>query len=428
MLLAVCASPAAAAPRVAFGAFTPDAPWNRAPMDAFAKKVGRMPVLWSTYRNWGETPAPRDTLQNVDDVGAVTIVSWHPYGANLRAVARGDDDAYLRDAARDAADWGKPFFIRFAPEMNLDFFEWGVPAHYTAGQYIAAWRHIVDVFRANGADNVRWVWNPNVGQFDGMYPGDRWVDWMALDGYNWGSYYDTWDSFDDIYASSYRAMTKLSDKPIMVAEFASNESGGDKAAWIRDALSRSTLERYPRIHAYNWFNINKETDWRVDSSSATLSAFRSMIQTPLFDLDRAGLLAIGADPAPGATDAGTSPDPAPAPETTSTATGGKRLRCGLYPRKTLRALWDVPVPLRCARSPRVNCTGVATIRQAGTRRWLGTAEVDLWPGRRRGVRIGLGGWVDTSLRSVHRLRARITLRTSSRCRGGGARQVVMTRP
>ena len=71
--------------------------------------------------------------------------------------------------------------------MNGDWVPWGLGVNgNTARDYVAAWRHLVTVFAEEGASNVRWVWSPNVNPdgylpFERLYPGDRWVDWLALD-------------------------------------------------------------------------------------------------------------------------------------------------------------------------------------------------------------------------------------------------------
>ena len=51
------------------------------------------------------------------------------------------------------------------------------------------------------------------------------------------------------------------------------ERGGDKAAWIED-MGDKLARRFPKVRAVVWFHANKETDWRVNSSAASLSAFR----------------------------------------------------------------------------------------------------------------------------------------------------------
>ena len=92
-----------------------------------------------------------------------------------------------------------------------------------------------------------WVFSPNVdsvpgdawNQWTNYYPGDGYVDWMAFDGYNWGTVQtgSTWRSFTASRARSTRARGR--GKPIMIPEIASAEQGGDKAAWIAAILPRS---------------------------------------------------------------------------------------------------------------------------------------------------------------------------------------------
>jgi beta-mannanase len=118
---------------------------------------------------------------------------------------------------------------------------------------------------------------------ENYYPGDAWVDWTCADGYNWGTSQtaaeDGWDSrwqtFDEVFGAIYQRVTALAPaKPFMIGEFASSELGGNKAAWIADAALRMPAA-YPALRAFVWFNYNKETDWRAESSMAALDAFRS---------------------------------------------------------------------------------------------------------------------------------------------------------
>jgi beta-mannanase len=148
------------------------------------------------------------------------------------------------------------------------------------------------IFERQAADNVGWVWSPyvrdrNTDPFEPYYPGHDVVDWVALDGYNWGRrrWWDRWPSFDAIFASSYATLQTLApDRPIMVAEIGASERGGDKAAWMRDALLQAVPERYPAISAVVWFNQNKpdHADWRVDSSAAALRAWREVVADPRY--------------------------------------------------------------------------------------------------------------------------------------------------
>lgn len=133
-----------------------------------------------------------------------------------------------------------------------------------------------------GATKARWVWSPIVhydgaAPYESVYPGDAYVNWVGIDGYNWGDHKPWgWQSFTDIFDRSYEIMGNLTRKPLMLPEIASAESGGDKGGWIRQSFLRDIPERYPRVRAVVWFDADKETDWRVDSSTATREAYRKV--------------------------------------------------------------------------------------------------------------------------------------------------------
>jgi beta-mannanase len=130
---------------------------------------------------------------------------------------------------------------------------------------------------------VKWVWAPNVFTsggtavaFSPYYPGSDVVDGLGLDGYNWGSL-DVWQTYTQVFGSSYDAICKLDAvKQVMITETASAELGGNKASWINSAYMQEIPSRTPRVKAVLWFDENKETDWRVDSSSASLTAYRAV--------------------------------------------------------------------------------------------------------------------------------------------------------
>jgi beta-mannanase len=149
--------------------------------------------------------------------------------------------------------------------------------------YVSAYRHIHDRFVALGATNVVWAWCPNVTDTDGSnkqtmdyYPGDDYVDWTGVDGYNWGG--RDWESFAQVFARIYPLLA-AKRKPILIGEMSSSANGGDKAAWI-DAIVPTLKSSYPLIKGLVWFDINKEEDWRIDSSTQTMAAFKRMAADP----------------------------------------------------------------------------------------------------------------------------------------------------
>ncbi len=302
--------------RVAFGAYIPHS-WQPRRIDLYAKLVGRMPVIVSSYKPWTEQPFVRSELDAVWSRGAVAMITWEPWdwedhsrAFGLAAIARGRYDGYVRRAAAAAAAWGRPILLRFAHEMNGTWYPWARRPGNTPRLYVQAWRHVVQLFREAGARNVEWVWAPNVDEqagpsvslplvgqgpthpfpFERYYPGNRWVNWVGLDGFNWGKGGE-WQAFTGIFGNSYDSAIRLSSRPIIVTETASNESFGDKAAWVSSAL-RDEIPRFPRIRGVVWFDeAFGGVAAKVNSSPGALQAFRSEIASPRYALTRRQLLA-----------------------------------------------------------------------------------------------------------------------------------------
>jgi len=282
---------------IILGAYT-DSGGAMPAVDEFATLVGGMPGIIMWYQDWSDPYwgclANNNTLDGIVARGAVPMVTWEPWldsqgltqpDFSLRTIIAGDHDDYIRRCAQQIASWKGTILIRFAEEMNGNWTPWSPSVNgNSADEYVTAWQHVVEIFRQQGATNVEWVWSPNVDDgrapFAAMYPGDEWVDWVALDGYNWGPLKGEgaagWKTPSEVFSSSYDILTSMTDKPLMLAETASTEIGGDKAAWIRELWS-DLPARMPRVRAVVWFNKNQETDWRVNSSDASLIAFREIV-------------------------------------------------------------------------------------------------------------------------------------------------------
>jgi hypothetical protein len=277
---------------IALGVNIADAPDLAAPMTHYVDLVHRRPAIIMWYQEWSEPLFYSDQLPHVKALGAIPMITWDPMigakGISLLSIVRGRYDAYIRAAARAAAAWRRPMYIRLGHEMNLAGSPFG-PGHRgdTAHSYVAAWRHVVRIFRRQGARNVEWVFSPNTDcagkcPFNRYYPGNRWVDWVALDGYNYSTVDHTpWMSLAQVFGSSYRTLTRLSSKPVMIGETASAPTGGNKARWI--SRSFGMLPRhFKRVRAVVWFDRNKETNWTVNSSPSTLAAWRRVVSSPSY--------------------------------------------------------------------------------------------------------------------------------------------------
>ena len=273
------AMPAAAPATIRLGVFNQGAPAGAEANARYTEMVGRQPDIVLSYHYFEDAIMTSSEMATLRATGQTPMVTWEPYDVWLPDIANGDYDAYLRRSARIAAAWGGEMMIRFAHEMNGDWYSWtGMPL-----SYVYAWRHIVSIFREMGATNVSWVWSPNVDRigafpFSDFFPGDAWVDYVALDGYNWG---DTkgnhWSSLEDVFSASYEKITEISTKPVIIAEISSSTTGGDKAAWIRNGFMTTIPFVFPRVVGVVWFNLNKEDQWRVDTSEESLNAYREVV-------------------------------------------------------------------------------------------------------------------------------------------------------
>jgi hypothetical protein len=210
--------------------------------------------------------------------GRISMISWGD--ADTARVASGAEDRLVRARADAVRALGRPVLLRWFWEMDGRRYR-GVAR--SPASYVAAWRHLHDVFAEQGADNVRWVWCPNASGFAAggaprYYPGDAYVDWVCADGY---SYPWTRQSFAQVFGPFHRWGARTG-KPLMIGEFgAAEQDPGEKARWLRDA--RSALKGpLQRIAAVVYFDADRRYDWRVDTTPASFQAFKAIAADPYF--------------------------------------------------------------------------------------------------------------------------------------------------
>lgn len=206
---------------------------------------------------------------------------------SLKKLLSGAYDSYIRYWARCLSQVSKPVFLRPMHEMNGNWYPWGGTVNgNNPATFKQVWKHIRRLFREERATNVLWVWCPFLhsvpdtpeNSMEFYFPGNSEVDWLALDIYNHSSQGSCWQSFSQMFEGPYLRLCDLApEKPMMIAEIGCAELGGDKAAWIREALQALT-EKYTRVKVLVWFNVNKECDWRIESSPQALWAFRDEAQ------------------------------------------------------------------------------------------------------------------------------------------------------
>jgi Glycosyl hydrolase family 26 len=287
------------------------APWDMSAVTEFQRVAGKGLSLVSFLAPFAQCEAPGDCVmekfprtpfEEIRAYGAIPFFSWNSTFSppsviqpdfQLSDLIEGRYDAYIAEFAAKAREWGHPFFLRFDWEMNGFWFPWneGVNGN-KKGEFVAAWRHVHDIFTSVGATNATWVWCPNVNIYGDLanlkplYPGERYVDWTCLDGFNWGKRRGSpgWLNFNRIYHSTYKEIVRkiAPRKPFLIGEIASSDSGGSKVHWIEYMLHQ-VRTRYRRVRGLVWVDVNdRNTNWPIERPRAVRNAFRRGIGNPAY--------------------------------------------------------------------------------------------------------------------------------------------------
>jgi hypothetical protein len=274
-------------------------PWTARDLDtvnAF-EHVAQQParvVMW--YADWAHVSPSMAQLNAVANRGSIPEIDWEPWDStkalyvrqprySLKHIIDGSFDAYIRQWARTLAAFGRPIRLRFAQEMNGNWYPWSERSNGNRpGEYVRTWRHVHRIFDAAHASNVRWVWNPAAVTISPeLYPGNHSVDIVGLIAFNGGAQlrYLGWRSPQRILGRSLAALAKIAPhKSIELSEIGVAEQGGNKAQWITELFKM--LKAYPNIRALVWYDLVKESDWRIDSSRAAAAAFRAGVRDPRY--------------------------------------------------------------------------------------------------------------------------------------------------
>lgn len=247
----------------------------------FNTNAGKPVNVVSIYKSffWDKN-FPTTEAQQISSTGPTVMITWEPWEPNgnatqpiyaLRSIVNGNHDALIRTWATQIKMWGKPLLLRFAHEMNGNWYPWGTANSNTSSEYVQAWNKVRSIFNSVGVTNVTWVWSPNVDfPLSIYYPGDSSVDLIAVDGYNWNT-----SSPEQVFGSTIDRIRAFTQKPIFIGETGCPEYSG-KAKWITDFF---TLMKARNLIGFVWFNYKKEQDWRIESSSAATNAFKAGIST-----------------------------------------------------------------------------------------------------------------------------------------------------
>jgi hypothetical protein len=285
-----------------WGVFTPGVPYSLGTLAAAERRAGRAPAIVLWYQAWAVRSAfPAKAAARLADLGLVPMITWEPWRApriagtlvvrqplySLARIVSGHFDGYLRRYALAVKRYGGPVMLRPFHEMDGNWYPWGGTVNgNTPAEFVAAWRHIHDIFSRVGADNVTWVWSINAGSVPNRrgnqprdyWPGGSYVDWIGISGFNWGAArnFGGWISFDQIYKDRIALLLRY-HRPIALTEIAAPEVGGNKATWIAQTFAR--LPHYRRVRALIWYDKrdSKLEDWRIQSSPAAQAAFRRAV-------------------------------------------------------------------------------------------------------------------------------------------------------
>ncbi len=207
------------------------------------------------------------------------LIQIDPSGINLAAIASGAFDVFLKTFATDVASYGARtshgVIIGFGHEMNGFWYSWG-DRHTSPKVFVAAWRHIVNVFRQQGADDVTWLWTVNIIDKRGRiptpapwWPGSSYVTWVGIDGYYLKS---SW-TFASLFGPTIKAVRALTLDPILVSETGAAPKAG-KPAKIGDLFAG--VRRYGLL-GFVWFDTVGVEDWRLNSPAAIAAFARGAV-------------------------------------------------------------------------------------------------------------------------------------------------------
>ena len=277
-----------------FGAWVKPEDWSggstyaeEAAVASFERTIGRNLAIDHVYTSWAN-PMPVALAQWDLSRGTIPMITWA--GARTDLIAKGSYDSVIRATAYALKSLHGPVMLRWFPEMDLK-----PSLRYTVSptSFIAAWRHMHEIFTSVGATNVRWVWCPNVSAFrlgiaQRYYPGDSYVDWVGADGYNWAPQVNflPWRSFSQIFEPFYK-WGLPTGKPMLIGEYGAVEGGpGAKARWFRQA-DRQIKSKFPALRAVVYFNsdhlnFGMQFNWKVTSSKTSLAAFKDFAHDPYF--------------------------------------------------------------------------------------------------------------------------------------------------
>jgi mannan endo-1,4-beta-mannosidase len=261
----------AAAPGSIEGVYVPGVPNSVTAVNQFQSLTGTKLRVVMYYSGWDEA-FQASFAATLDHMHIIPLVQMDPDTVSLTEIADGSQDGYLVSYADAVRFYGRAVILSFGHEMNGDWYSWGYQSS-SPREFIAAWRHIVTVFRSQGADNVTWLWTVNsiagggtrIADPDDWWPGSKYVTWAGIDGY----YYRKSETFNTLFEPTIADIRKVTRIPILIAETGVAPKAG-KVAKIADLFAGVKANH---VLGLVWFDAEGNRDWRIDTP-AVIAAFR----------------------------------------------------------------------------------------------------------------------------------------------------------
>lgn len=265
--------------------------------------------LLHIYSAWGDKPEqqfPSLEVKVISDLGSTPVITWEPWITDFDAkktapnkpkidivysmqrIAAGYYDNYIIEWAKNVKKFGKPLYLRWGHEMNDPTrYPWGTSFNQPE-DYVLAWRHVHQIFKEQGANNVIWVWSPHLS-YQGIasfYPGDDYVDMVGCTVLNYGNAvaWSDWWSIQYIFGHHYAAIQAFK-KPIMIAEFGSLNEGGDRPEWYKTSFN-AIADQYFDVKVLLFFNYSndktvsdKALNWSLNRDKQSLQILRDQIKS-----------------------------------------------------------------------------------------------------------------------------------------------------
>lgn len=248
------------------GVYEPEGPGSYRQVENFGRNVGYHPDIVLYFSGWGEL-FKRAFAATAWAHGATALVQINPDGVSLAKLAKGDYDTYLARYADQVRAFSHPVIIGFAHEMNGNWYSWG-GATVSAATWIAAWRHLVVIFRQQGADNVTWLWTINrissaAARPRKWWPGAGYVTWVGVDGY----YDSSRRTYPEVFGATVAAVRKLTSMPILLAETATYPGATSQISGLFGGIRRDHLL------GLVWYDAANRRDWRLEGHPGELTIF-----------------------------------------------------------------------------------------------------------------------------------------------------------